>query len=191
MIGRMPPAGWAATAPQNSETANFVPQSASSTVPPTATATSDRQTRRHLDVHSTLGATVKPLLEKYQALPDDEVRRQAKGLRLLSLCSGPERDDSIDNYVREWGAEVDSFDLERDPPRDLVDEGCWSEIRKPLKMNVTRVELARRHADRSVAIVEMPPDQGLYVEHTERSVTVWTNAILHRMKTKHCALALA
>ena len=39
-------------------------------------------------------------------LPMDEVKRVARGLRLLNLCGGPVRPkDGLDLYVEEWGGE--------------------------------------------------------------------------------------
>ena len=45
------------------------------------------------------------------ASPMDELKRQARGLKLLNLCSGPARIDGIDVYVRELGAECVDIDL--------------------------------------------------------------------------------
>ena len=72
-------------------------------------------------------------LEQTQPLPPDEVRRQSAGIRLLSLCGGPTRDDGLDVFVRQWGAEIDTYDLEISSSHDLVDEAVWQPIRAKLE----------------------------------------------------------
>ena len=63
-------------------------------------------------------------------LPLHEVRRQAAGIRLLSLCGGPAREtDGLEKYVQDLGAQVDIFDLVRSPRHDLTDDACWFHTR--------------------------------------------------------------
>ena len=61
-------------------------------------------------------------------LPSDEVKRIAKTLRLLSLCSGPDKEQGLDKFVQQWGAQIDSFDVEISPTHNLLDEGVWEAI---------------------------------------------------------------
>ena len=66
-------------------------------------------------------------------LPVDEVKRVARGLRLLNLCGGPVRPkDGLDLYVEEWGAKILTLDIVRSLEHDLLDEGRWSSIREEL-----------------------------------------------------------
>ena len=67
-------------------------------------------------------------------LPADEVRRQAAGLVILSLFSGGKRpEDGMDVYVRQWGAAIETFDLEVSDDHDLADAGFWQVIIDDLK----------------------------------------------------------
>ena len=62
-------------------------------------------------------------------LDADEVRRQARGLELLSMFHCPlGRSDGSDHFVESWGAKVVAFDLEIDLGRDLADDASWTKI---------------------------------------------------------------
>ena len=70
-------------------------------------------------------------------LPLHEVRRQAAGIRLLSVCGGPAREtDGLEKYVQDLGAQVDVFDLVRSPRHDLTDDTCWRSIRDDIESGV-------------------------------------------------------
>ena len=66
----------------------------------------------------------------------DELKRQARGLKLLNLCSGPARPDGIDVYVRELGAECVDIDLVLFPKDDITDDALWSAIRSDIAEGV-------------------------------------------------------
>ena len=58
----------------------------------------------------------------------DDVKRGAVNIRFISLCGGPEREDGMENVVREWIAHMDVFDLVWSSGHDIADEGRWCEL---------------------------------------------------------------
>ena len=63
------------------------------------------------------------------ALPPEEVKRQARGLHLLSLYHGPlGRSDGLDFYVTDWGAAITAYDLEIHLSHDLADDAFWRTV---------------------------------------------------------------
>ena len=63
------------------------------------------------------------------ALPPEEVKRQARGLHLLSLYHGPlGRSDGLEVHVSEWGATVKAYDLEIELSHDLADDAFWRTV---------------------------------------------------------------
>ena len=67
-------------------------------------------------------------------LPDTELRRQASGIRLISLFGGKHRPkDGMDTYIQMWGATVDVYDIEISPEHDLLDQGLWGNVENNLE----------------------------------------------------------
>ena len=67
----------------------------------------------------------------------EEVRRQARGVCLISLFHGPlGREDGLEVFVSRWGAQVAAFDLETSPEHDLCDDTFWSRICEDLEAGV-------------------------------------------------------
>lgn len=52
---------------------------------------------------------------------------------MLNLCSGPERPDGMDVFVRELGADIVTIDIVLSKSHDIVDEANWAGIRSEIE----------------------------------------------------------
>ena len=69
-------------------------------------------------------------------MTEQDVKRGAQGLNLLSLCGGPDREDGMDNFVAELGAVMIVLDLFPSAEHDIADEGRWQAVRCDLENGV-------------------------------------------------------
>ena len=77
---------------------------------------------------------LRPSSSRSREFSDDEIVRQARGLRLIHLFSGPSREeDGMGVEVRRLGAEMDERDILHGPQSDLADEAVWTPIIEDIK----------------------------------------------------------